>query len=364
MAFCKSVYKNNLVLLGGVIVGVLGAVLVRLGNPANMGLCFVCFYRDISGSLGLHLNPLLQYLRPEILGIFFGSFISALVFKDFNPRGGSSPGIRFLLGMLIMVGGLIFLGCPIRAIYRIAGGDLSAIGGLLGIPFGAYLGLYFLTRGYNLGPARPLPLWVSLVPLGFFGILTVLLGVKLWLATPYPFFSLKGPGSQHAPVLISLLLGGLAGFLFQRSRLCLSGGFRDVFLFHDFYLLKGFLGILIGAFVANLALGLFRPALVGPVAHGNFAANFLGMGLLGFAAVLLGGCPMRQLIMTWEANLDSFAAILGMFAGAGLMHGLGLAASPAGVSASGWLVLAGGYVLAFSIAWVFTAARATVRGGA
>lgn len=364
MAFCKSAYKQNLVLFGGIIVGVLGAILVKLGNPANMGLCFVCFYRDIAGSLGLQMNPLVQYLRPEILGIFFGTFLSALVFKDFNPRGGSSPGIRFLLGMLIMVGGLIFLGCPIRAIYRMAGGDLSALGGLLGIPFGAYLGLLFLTKGYNLGASRPLPRWLTLIPLAFFGVLTVLLGVKLWLATPYPFFSVKGPGSQHAPVLISLLLGGLAGVIFQRSRLCLSGGFRDIFLFNDFYLLKGFLGILIGAFVANLFLGQFRPALVGPVAHGNLAANFLGMGLLGFAAVLLGGCPMRQLIMTWEANLDSFAAILGMFAGAGLMHNLGLAASPAGVSVTGWLALALGYLLAFSIAWVFCQARATAKGGA
>jgi YedE family putative selenium metabolism protein len=266
--------------------------------------------------------------------------------------------------MLIMVGGLIFLGCPIRTIYRLAGGDLSALGGLLGIPFGAYVGLTFLSRGYNLGKARFLPGWVALLPLAFFGGLTVLLAAKIWWQTPYPFFSLKGPGSQHAPVLLSLALGGMAGVLFQRFRLCLSGGFRDVFLFNDFYLLKGFLGILIGAFTANLVLGLFRPALVGPVAHGNFAANFLGMGLLGLSAVLLGGCPLRQLTMTGEANLDSFVTLLGMFAGAGLMHQGGLAASPAGVTDVGWLALAAGYALALGIAWIFTFSRVAARSGA
>ena len=103
---------------------------------------------------------------------------------------------------------------------------------------------------------------------------------------------------------------------------------------------------------------------MGPVAHGNIAANFLGMGLLGFAAILLGGCPMRQLILTWEANLDSFVAILGMFVGAGLAHRLGLAASPAGVPEAGWLALAAGYAAALAIAWGFTAARVTVKGGA
>ncbi len=356
--------RNNLVLCGGILVGIMGAILVKFGNPANMGLCFVCFYRDISGALGLHMAPVVQYLRPEIIGIFLGSFLAALAFKEFSPRGGSSPGIRFVLGMLIMVGGLIFLGCPIRTIYRLAGGDLSALGGLLGIPFGAYLGMQFLTRGYSLGQSRPLPRWVGLLPLAVFGGLAVLLAVKIGWQTPYPFFSLKGPGSQHAPVLLSLALGGAAGVLFQRFRLCLSGGFRDVFLFNDYYLLKGFMGILIGAWAANLVLGQFRPALVGPVAHGNFVANFLGMGLLGLAAVLLGGCPLRQLTLTSEANFDSLVTVLGMFAGAGLMHQLGLAASPAGVSGGSWLALAAGYALALGIAWAFTFSRVAARSGA
>lgn len=356
--------RHNLVLCGGILVGILGALLVKFGNPANMGICFVCFYRDISGALGIHLNPLVQYLRPEIIGIFLGAFIAALAFGEVKPRGGSNPGIRFVLGMLIMVGGLIFLGCPIRTIYRLAGGDLSALGGLLGIPFGAYVGLFFLSRGYNLGKARPLPSWVALLPLVLFGSLIVLLVVKIFGQTAYPFFSMKGPGAQHAPVLLSLGFGGVAGVLFQRFRLCLSGGFRDVFLFNDYYLLKGFLGILIGAFTANLVLGQFRPALVGPVAHGNFAANFLGMGLLGLSAVLLGGCPLRQLTLTSEANLDGFVTLLGMFAGAGLMHQLGYAASPAGVSTDGWLALAAGYAIALGIAWTFTFSRVAARSGA
>ena len=360
MAICR----NNLVFFGGLLVGVLGAVLVKLGNPANMGLCFVCFYRDISGALGLHMNPLLQYLRPEILGIFFGSLFAALVYKDFSPRGGSSPGVRFVLGMFIMMGGLIFLGCHIRAIYRLAGGDLSAVGGLLGIPMGAYLGLFFLTRGYTLGKTKPLPKWVSVIPPMFFGALTVLLFAKVWLGTAYPFFSLKGPGSQHAPVLISLGLGVVAGVLFQRSRLCLVGGLRDIFLFRDYFLMKGFVGIMAGALAANLVLGQFKPTLVGPVAHGNILANILGMGLLSFAAVLLGGCPMRQLIMTWEANLDSFVAVLGMLVGAGVAHRLGLAASPAGVPEAGWLGLALGYLITFGIAWAFTFAKVPVKEGA
>ena len=34
--------------------------------------------------------------------------------------------IRFLLGMVMMIGALAFLGCPLRGILRLAGGDLTA----------------------------------------------------------------------------------------------------------------------------------------------------------------------------------------------------------------------------------------------
>ena len=189
MAICR----NNLVIFGGLLVGIMGAVLVKFGNPANMGLCFVCFYRDISGSLGLQMNPLLQYLRPEILGIFFGSFLAALAFKDFSPRGGSSPGIRFILGIFIMLGGLIFLGCPIRAIYRLAGGDLSAVGGLLGIPFGAYLGLSFLTKGYNLGRPNPCPTGWPIFPRHFSGCLPFCSSPRSGWGHPIPSSALRDP---------------------------------------------------------------------------------------------------------------------------------------------------------------------------
>ena len=38
----------------GIFAGVLAPVLVKLGNPGNMGICVVCFSRDIAGALGLH----------------------------------------------------------------------------------------------------------------------------------------------------------------------------------------------------------------------------------------------------------------------------------------------------------------------
>ncbi|MFN2359333.1 MAG: hypothetical protein ABR534_16520, partial [Desulfotignum sp.] len=92
-----------------------------------------------------------QYLRPEIIGFVLGSLAAALAFKDFRPRTGSAPFVRFVLGVFAMIGALVFLGCPWRALLRLAGGDLNAILGLAGLIFGIWLGTLFLKNGYNLG---------------------------------------------------------------------------------------------------------------------------------------------------------------------------------------------------------------------
>ena len=141
-------------LAAGFLVGALAAYMSVLGNPANMGVCIACFYRDIAGALGLHQAAVVQYLRPEIMGIALGAFISALAYGEFRTRGGSSPLVRFLLGAFFMIGALVFLGCPVRALLRLAGGDLNAIAAFAGVVFGCLIGIYFLKRGFNLGRAN------------------------------------------------------------------------------------------------------------------------------------------------------------------------------------------------------------------
>ena len=67
------------------------------------------------------------------------SFIAAYTFGEFRARGGSSPLVRFLLGALVMIGPLLFLGCPIRATFRLAGGDLNGVTGLTGLAIGTFI---------------------------------------------------------------------------------------------------------------------------------------------------------------------------------------------------------------------------------
>lgn len=86
-----------LITLSALVIGILAALLVRWGNPPNMGICVGCFLRDTAGALGLHSAGAVQCIRPEIIGFVLGSFAAAYAFGEFRTRGGSAPLVRFLL---------------------------------------------------------------------------------------------------------------------------------------------------------------------------------------------------------------------------------------------------------------------------
>ena len=132
---------NWLVVLGGAAVGLAAVLLTLWGNPANMGFCIACFLRDITGACGMHGAAVVQYVRPEIPGLVIGAFIMALATKEFRAKAGSSPAIRFVLGMLVMIGALVFLGCPLRMVLRLAGGDLNALVATGGFAVGILIGV-------------------------------------------------------------------------------------------------------------------------------------------------------------------------------------------------------------------------------
>ena len=88
------------IIVVGAVIGLIAVWLQKLGNPANMGICVACFERDVAGGLGLHRAAIVQYLRPEIMGLVLGSLVAAIAMREFKPRGGSAPIVRFVLGMI------------------------------------------------------------------------------------------------------------------------------------------------------------------------------------------------------------------------------------------------------------------------
>ncbi len=341
--------KRVLIVIAGLIFGVLAAYMVKWGNPANMGICIACFLRDIAGGLGLHRAGVVQYLRPEILGFVLGAFASARAFREFRARGGSSPLIRFLLGAFVMIGALTFLGCPVRAVLRLAGGDLNGITALAGVVVGAAIGVLFLKNGFNLGRSTKTHAaagWA--MPLLLFGVLL------LAIFTPgFIFASENGPGAMHAALWISLVVGLFVGVLAQRTRMCFVGGWRDLMMVRDTYLFSGIVAFFIGALIVNAALGYIDWGFVGqPVAHDNHPWNFLGMALVGLAATLLGGCPLRQLILSGEGDTDAGVTVLGLIVGAAIAHNLFTTASPNGIGDNSVVAVIVGLVFCLAVGFL------------
>ena len=342
------------ILIAGIITGIIGSSLVLLGNPKNMGFCIACFIRDTAGALGLHRAEAVQYIRPEIIGLVLGSFLASFAGKEFRAKGGSAPLTRFVLGFFAMIGCLMFLGCPFRMILRLAGGDLNAIFGLAGFVAGILCGIFFLNRGYSLKRTYPMAKFEGFL----FPALQVAFFVLLVAAPAFIFFSAegKGPGAMHAPIIISLIAGLVVGAMAQKTRLCMVGGIRDFLLFKDIKLLSGFVAIMISALIMNL---IFTGATEGtyftlsmadqPIAHTDGLWNALGMLLAGFACVLLGGCPLRQLVLAGEGNTDSAITVLGLLIGAAFAHNFGLASSGAGPTLNGKIAVIIGIIVVAAI---------------
>jgi len=318
------------IIFTGAIIGILAPLLQKLGNPPNMGICVACFERDIAGALGLHRAAAVRYIRPEIIGFVLGATIAALLFREFKARTGSAPLVRFVLGVFAMIGALAFLGCPWRALLRLAGGDLNAVTGLLGLTAGIAGGVLFLKSGYSLGrshPSYPAVGWIF--PLMMVGLLLLALFKPLFSEGAAIMYSESGPGAMAAPLLISLAAGLVIGILAQRTRFCTMGSIRDVILMRDTHLISGLAALSATAFLTNLVFGQVQFGFIAqPVAHSNHLWNFLGMVLAGLAFSLAGGCPGRQLFLSGEGDSDAGVFVLGMIVGAGFAHNFALAASP------------------------------------
>lgn len=380
----------------GLFIGALASWLIGQGNPGNMGLCIACFLRDIAGFFvgSTTGQAAVAYIRPEIVGIVLGSMGAAIATKEFKARGGSSTPLRFVLGFIFMTSALIFLGCTVRAWLRLGGGDLNALWGIAGIVGGVVVGVFILKGGYNLGRARNLsapvgyilpafgllllvlaavvtfgsvPGWATMTPAGGRAVIpgevvvapdgdglkvlkpadaaivdgAVIAADGTELADAEKVAATKPmPGGKRAPFTISLIAGLAIGVVAQRSRFCSIGGIRDAILVRRYDLLFGVAGLLVGAIAINVLLGQFNVGFEGqPVAHTDVLGNFAAMVVATLAAVMLGGCPFRQVIMGSEGDVDATAATAGMLVGAGFTHWAGIASSPAGLSTVAWPAL-------------------------
>ena len=345
-----------IVVAAGAILGGLGVLLAAWGNPENSGICVSCFIENSAGALGLHDNPNMQYLRPELIGFVLGSTASALSFREFGSRGGSSPLSRFFMGMFIIFGCAVFIGCPIKLFLRLTAGDLTAVAGVIGLLAGVWIGLKGLGKGVELAtPKAGMSDSGHLIP-----VLFILLLIIFMVRPGFLLFSSKGSAAQHAPWALALTAGVVLGALAQRSRFCITGSIRDTLLMgFRISAVWGLLSFLGSALAFSVIANRFHPGLYGqPGAHQDYLWSFLGMGLVGWISVIIGGCPFRQLIKAGEGDADAGLVVVGMFLGGALAQSWGIASTSAGVSLYGKSAILLGFIFVASSSYLLRLSRA------
>jgi YedE family putative selenium metabolism protein len=346
--------RKKFVLMGAVI-GIGAVMLSYYGNPANTGLCVSCFMENVAGALRLHDNIRMQYLRPEIMGFVLGAFLMSLYRKEFVSTGGSSPLLRFLIGILLIIGCSIFIGCPVKMILRLAAGDIGAIVGFVGLTIGIYIGLEFVENGFRLGSSKLTPRANGFIIPGIMLFLLVLAFTK----PAFIALSTKGAAAQYAPLLLSLGVGLTIGAIAQRTQFCITGGIARIFLWgprevmncpRSTGMLVSIITFFIVALVASLLTGQFSFGLHGqPSSNDSYGWAFLGMLMVGFGSVLIRGCPLRQLVASGQGDNDAGVAVMGMLVGAAMVVNWDLGGNSAGTPPSAKIAVLVGICLLFII---------------
>jgi len=344
----------DVAVVAGALLGFGGVLLAYLGNPVNSGICVSCFMENLAGSLQLHGDVRMSYIRPELIGFVLGSFLIASRTGRFKVQGGSSPIIRFLMGFFIIAGCAVFIGCPIKMFLRLAAGDLTAIAATLGLIFGIWLGVRYIKKGFSLEGTKELSrLNGFMMPL-----FAVLLFIFLLMTPSFIKIGQKGPAAMRAPLLIALFLGIAIGALAQRSGLCVTGAVRNFLLVREKTLLNGLLTAFVAAIIASLLLGQFKWGMNGqPASHLSHGWTFVAMTLVGFASILIDGCPFRQLIKAGQGDVDACIASLGMLAGGALAYSWLIRSTSAGPTFQGKRVVMIGLIFSVVVAMAFRQRR-------
>jgi YedE family putative selenium metabolism protein len=316
----------------------------------NSGFCISCFLENLAGSLQLHDNIRMSYIRPELIGFVLGAFFMALQSRRFKVTGGSSPIIRFLLGFFILVGCAVFIGCPIKMILRLAAGDLTAIAATAGLIFGIWLGAKYIRAGFSLDRVKELP-QINGYIIPAFAVLALLF---LLLKPSFIITGETGPAAMRAPIYLSLLVGLAIGVFAQKSGLCITGGIRNFCLVRERTLLNGVITVFVTALILSLIMGQFNLGMnAQPSSHLSHGWTFLAMVLVGLASTLIDGCPFRQLIKAGQGDVDAGITILGMTVGAALVISWAIRSSSAGPTFEGKITVLLGLIFSLILVTMY-----------
>lgn len=107
----------------------------------------------------------------------------------------------------------------------------------------------------------------------------------------------------------ALLIGGLLGFVFQRSRFCLTGGFRDMYLLKNnrmFYALLIAISVQSIGVVTLVEIGY----IAAPYKDFSLPATIVGSLIFGMSIILASGCATGTWYHAGEGLISAWIALI------------------------------------------------------
>ncbi|UXR46055.1 YeeE/YedE family protein [Staphylococcus simulans] len=110
-------------------------------------------------------------------------------------------------------------------------------------------------------------------------------------------------------IISGLIVGSLLGFVMQRTRFCLAGGFRDMYVQKNN---KMFYALLIAISVQAIGLLAFTAIIGKPLDNGTFPiiGTIVGSFVFGVGIVLAGGCATGTYYRAGEGLIGSWLALV------------------------------------------------------
>ncbi|MCX7991025.1 MAG: YedE family putative selenium transporter [Proteobacteria bacterium] len=340
--------KENLIFIfTALLIGLFGALLSVWGNPINTGICISCFMENFSGALRLHNNMLMQYIRPEMIFIVIGSFVSAVVRREFITRYSASIIHSFLGGIFMIIGSAVFIGCPIKMLLKLAGGDLNSLAGIIGTIFGVWLAVRLLREDIDTSLFKTVikrnDRSSIIIPL------SVIFLISLYFLKGELFAeSVSGAGAEKSPVIYAISVGLIIGIFSQYSRFCVTGSIRNSIILRKTTGFMALLALVLSALIVNAIFERLKFGVIGqPGSHTEYLWSFISMTLVGYIAVIIDGCPFRQLVKMGEGDVNAFVCFLGMLIGGAFVQNFKILSDSSGPTLMGKIGVFSG-ILIFS----------------
>ncbi|MCS4541113.1 MAG: YeeE/YedE thiosulfate transporter family protein [Euryarchaeota archaeon] len=269
-------------------------------------------------------SPLMAKMSVGNLGFLLGVFSAAILAGEFKLKGVTSKTdyIEAVLGGFVMALGVVFAwGCNFGGFFSaITALSLNGFAMMLGLIVGGFLGsLYVNWRAAGIEILELIPVEAKISSPStpsdsgnktWLPILLILIPITLVVLINY-YYSINGAIIYSGILFIGLFIG----FTVQRSRLCFTTAFRDLFNKKGEFLrsLKLQRAIVLGLIVAAIGIAalkannlLDKDLNVSPVGW----INVMGGILFGFGMVIAGACGSGMLWRTAEGHLKLVIALV------------------------------------------------------